>query len=337
MRLLALRAPLQSENMDFFQSIGRYLCDPVTAIRDQPSAALSAMDGFAIRFSDLPGPWSISGEVSAGSVPQAPLRAGDAMRIFTGAMLPENADTVLIQENAATHGTALHLTGAAPATRGANVRRRASDFAPTPTMREPEAVVDMDAERAEAFALEFIHGRTPPARWLARPAGVFHTWVNHQRLVALGDLPPWQRLLATASAPPLPVAVTAISGAKVHPTLMHGDFAPWNIRVTKERWIALDWERGETDGIPAWDWFHAVVQPAVLVQKAAPDAIIAQLARLLDSVEFGRYAKLTGMAGQERALALAYVGYCIRVTRQTEGLDRLTALEAMMQTRWFPA
>lgn len=128
-RLLALRAPLQSENMDFFQSIGRYLSDPVTAIRDQPSAALSAMDGFAIRFSDLPGPWSISGEVSAGSVPQAPLRAGDAMRIFTGAMLPENADTVLIQENAAMRGTTLHLTGAAPATRGANVRRRSSDFA----------------------------------------------------------------------------------------------------------------------------------------------------------------------------------------------------------------
>ena len=66
------------------------------------------------------------------------------MRIFTGAMLPENADTVLIQENAATHGTALHLTGAAPATRGANVRRRASDFA----AGDPERGAGISATRA---------------------------------------------------------------------------------------------------------------------------------------------------------------------------------------------
>ncbi len=212
------------------------------------------------------------------------------------------------------------------------LKQQAARFtAGVPQLRE-----QFNSERVAAFALEFVRGRTPSAKWLTRPAGVFHTWVNNQRLVALGELAAWRRLLASGHARPLPAAVTALSDAQVHPTLMHGDFAPWNIRVTKARWVALDWERGEADGIPAWDWFHAVVQPAVLVQHAAPDALISQLERVLDSVEFGRYAKLTRISGRERALALAYVGSCIRVIQQTEGGDRLAALEAAMQARWFP-
>eukprot|EP01034_Spumella_vulgaris_P009182 gene9182-11664_t len=53
------------------------------------------MDGYAIRFGDLPGPWTVIGESAAGAAPDRAVGAGQAMRIFTGAMLPDGADTVI--------------------------------------------------------------------------------------------------------------------------------------------------------------------------------------------------------------------------------------------------
>jgi molybdopterin molybdotransferase len=127
-RLFALRPPLAPETIAFSESLGRYLSQDITAERDQPAAALSAMDGYAIRFGDLPGPWRIVGEVAAGAAPSAPLGAGEAMRIFTGAILPDGADTVIIRENTAVDGTALTRTDGVPV-RGQHIRARASDFA----------------------------------------------------------------------------------------------------------------------------------------------------------------------------------------------------------------
>lgn len=133
-RLLALRAPLSPEKVAFSESLGRYLSDDVVASRDQPAAPLSAMDGYAIRHADLPGPWTVAGEVAAGAVAGAPLGPGDAMRIFTGAPLPDGADTVLIQEDVAVDGTTLTLTDPAPTLPGQHVRDRASDFATGATL-----------------------------------------------------------------------------------------------------------------------------------------------------------------------------------------------------------
>lgn len=128
-RLLALRAPLATENIAVSESLGRYLSQDVVASRDQPAAALSAMDGYAIRFADMPGPWTITGEVAAGAAPEQTVGAGEAMRIFTGAMLPAGADTVIVQEDVAAAGATLTLTGDGPGAAGRHIRARAGDFA----------------------------------------------------------------------------------------------------------------------------------------------------------------------------------------------------------------
>ena len=128
-RLLALRSPLSPEKVAFSESLGRYLPEDVVALRDQPAAPLSAMDGYAIRSADLPGPWTVTGEVAAGAVPERPVGPGEAMRIFTGAMLPDGADTVILQEDAAAADGQLTLTGDNPGPHGAHIRDRASDFA----------------------------------------------------------------------------------------------------------------------------------------------------------------------------------------------------------------
>src|SRR3546814_4185920 len=83
----------------------------------------------AIRFDDLPGPWAVVGESAAGAAPDRSVGPGEAMRIFTGALLPPGADTVIVQEDVAREGDALTLTRDGPGTRGRHIRPRAADFA----------------------------------------------------------------------------------------------------------------------------------------------------------------------------------------------------------------
>ena len=127
-RALALATPLPRCDVLLTEALGHWLAAPIAARVDHPFADLSAMDGYAICFDDLPGPWAVIGESAAGGVPNASVGSGEAMRIFTGAPVPEGADTVLIQEEAEREGDALRLTGEGPPRLGAHVRRQGEGF-----------------------------------------------------------------------------------------------------------------------------------------------------------------------------------------------------------------
>jgi molybdopterin molybdotransferase len=128
-RLLALAAPLPVEHVPLVDAVGRWTAEPVVARRNQPAHDLSAMDGYAIRFAERPGPWTVVGESAAGAALDRALGAYEAARIFTGAPLPGGADSVLIQEEAARDGNGLAMTGEGPLRIGGNVRPQAIDFA----------------------------------------------------------------------------------------------------------------------------------------------------------------------------------------------------------------
>ncbi|MCW6535281.1 molybdopterin molybdotransferase MoeA [Sphingomonas lycopersici] len=127
-RLLALAPAIPAETVPLAAAAGRYLRAPATARRTQPAADLSAMDGYAIRFADLPGPWQVIGESAAGRDFAGTVAPGEAVRIFTGAAMPGGADTVLVQEEARRDGATLHLAGEGPTRRARNVRARGLDF-----------------------------------------------------------------------------------------------------------------------------------------------------------------------------------------------------------------
>ncbi len=128
-RILALGVPVAVETVALLNAAGRWAASDVTARRTQPARDLSAMDGYAIRFSDIPGPWRVIGESAAGLPFVGSVSAGEATRIFTGAAVPDGADTVIIQEEVARDGDALTLTGDGPPHQGAHIRRGGSDFA----------------------------------------------------------------------------------------------------------------------------------------------------------------------------------------------------------------
>ncbi|MBO9622879.1 MAG: molybdopterin molybdotransferase MoeA [Sphingomonas sp.] len=126
--LLALAGRVGVETVPLADAAGRWTAEPVVARRTQPSADLSAMDGYAIRFADMPGPWTVIGESAAGRAFAGSVVAGQAVRIFTGAPLPAGADTVMVQEEAGREGARLTLEGEGPPFAGRNVRRRGLDF-----------------------------------------------------------------------------------------------------------------------------------------------------------------------------------------------------------------
>ena len=126
-RLLALGHPLPAEDVPAAACAGRWLARDVIALRDQPWADLSAMDGYAIRAAEWPGPWRVTGQSTAGGAIPSPLQPGESCRIFTGAPLPQGADTVLIQEDAEVSDAVLRANGSALPV-GRNVRPAASDF-----------------------------------------------------------------------------------------------------------------------------------------------------------------------------------------------------------------
>ena len=127
-RVLALTAPLPAIELPLIDAVGHYLAENVIARRTQPAADLSAMDGYAIRFAELPGPWRVVGESAAGVPFDSVLGGGEAARIFTGAYVPVGADCILVQEEAAIEGWRLLLSGEGPAGVGAHIRRVGDDF-----------------------------------------------------------------------------------------------------------------------------------------------------------------------------------------------------------------
>lgn len=121
--------PLPARTLPLAAAAGRILAADLSARLDQPPADMSAMDGYALRAADLPGPLAIVGEAAAGHAYPHPLREGEAVRIFTGAPLPAGADAVLIQEEATAEAGRLSPGADALLSAGAHVRRRAADFA----------------------------------------------------------------------------------------------------------------------------------------------------------------------------------------------------------------
>lgn len=155
-RLLALAAPLPIEHVDMAGALGRYLAEPLRARRTQPAFDLSAMDGYAVAPGELAGPWEVAGESAAGHPSDIAVAPGRAIRISTGAILPEGAGAVILQEDLRRDGSRLELTGEAPAPPHKHIRRKGMDFAEHDEVLAPGARIG-PAQLALAIAAGHTH------------------------------------------------------------------------------------------------------------------------------------------------------------------------------------
>lgn len=171
-RILGAVSPLPGEPVALEHAFRRTLAEAVAARRTQPPFDVSAMDGYAVRSADLAPDvlLTIIGESPAGHAFRGKVGPGEAVRIFTGAPVPDGADTILIQENARPEGRTVRALQTEPT--GRHIRRAGLDFA--------------------AGALLLAAGRRLDARDLALAAAMNHpTLPVHRRprvaVLATGD------------------------------------------------------------------------------------------------------------------------------------------------------
>ena len=115
------------ERVSLQAAAGRVLAEDVRAPEELPPWTASAMDGFAVRASDVPGELRVIETVPAGGVPKHTVRAGEATRIMTGAPVPEGADAVVMVEDTDGEGDAVKVRVAASP--GQHLRPRGSEVA----------------------------------------------------------------------------------------------------------------------------------------------------------------------------------------------------------------
>jgi len=116
---------LESEDVPIADAAGRVLTADARATVDLPPFASSAMDGFAVRAADTPGTMPVVERLAAGRPATRPLRAGEAMGIATGAVVPDGADAVIPLEYVVEHDNAIGIADAVEA--GSHVRPQGGD------------------------------------------------------------------------------------------------------------------------------------------------------------------------------------------------------------------
>jgi len=160
--VLAGAEPLPEEMVALDQAFHRVLARDVAARRTQPPEAMSAMDGYAVRAADaatIDSQLTIIGEVAAGRPFAGSVGAGEAVRIFTGGVVPAGADAVVIQEDTVADGKRITIKEAAHP--GRHIRRAGVDFAEGDVLlRKGARLIDRDL----ALAAAMNHPQLPVSR-----------------------------------------------------------------------------------------------------------------------------------------------------------------------------
>jgi hypothetical protein len=187
-----------------------------------------------------------------------------------------------------------------------------------------------------AFATDYYPGASPNDD--AGMEVLFHSWLQPGPAQPIENFDAWRELETQAgSAAPdaWPPIRAALAGNRICSTLHHGDFAPWNIRAINSQDLqAFDWERGNLQGIPGWDWFHFVVQTSILARRHSVERVAAELEELLRSPRFEKFADAAGISSMVKPLVLAYLLHHRWVVQPLEGGQQVDALFALLAARW---
>ena len=140
--LFNLAKPVGTERVGLSDAAGRVLVEDATALRDQPPFSASAMDGYAVAGPVAGGEcYTVIGEAAAGTAYAGEVKSGQAVRIFTGAPVPQGCDTVVIQEDVTRSGDDITVTGNH---RGTNIRPAGGDFKIGHALKAPRRLTPSD-------------------------------------------------------------------------------------------------------------------------------------------------------------------------------------------------
>ncbi|WP_445500750.1 molybdopterin molybdotransferase MoeA [Microvirga sp. G4-2] len=160
--LASVEQPVSIEHVPLKHCAGRALAEDVSALRDQPPFPASAMDGYALRSVDVdrvPATLQMIGTSAAGQRFSGTVGSQQAVRIFTGAPLPDGADTIVIQEDTEVSGDRV-IVKEQPR-HGQHIRKAGLDFAAGDVLLQAGLCLDA---RHIALAAAMGHGTLPVRR-----------------------------------------------------------------------------------------------------------------------------------------------------------------------------
>jgi molybdopterin molybdotransferase len=160
--LASVDKPVEIEHVPLSQCAGRALAEDVAASRDQPPFPASAMDGYAVRSADIvqiPATLHVIGESAAGQRFPGVVEEQQAVRIFTGAPLPDGADAVVLQEDTQASGD--RVTVKEQPRSGQHIRKAGLDFSAGDVLLQAGLCLD---SRHIALAAAMGHGTLPVRR-----------------------------------------------------------------------------------------------------------------------------------------------------------------------------
>lgn len=160
--LAGVSGPTDAERLPLTECAGRTLAADICALRDQPPFPASAMDGYAVRAADIgqiPASLAVIGTSAAGSRFSGTVGPGQAVRIFTGAPLPDGADSIVIQENTQASDGRVTVTEASSPYR--HIRQAGLDFKAGERLLSAGTRLD---SRHIALAAAMGHGEIPVRR-----------------------------------------------------------------------------------------------------------------------------------------------------------------------------
>jgi len=142
--------PLHPVALPLQEAAGLTLAEDILSPYNIPAYPQSSMDGYAFAFEEGRSTYELEGEMAAGSRQQFTLLPGKAIRIFTGAAVPNGADTVLVQEKARVENGLLHLPDT-PLQKGDNVRPIGSEI-------QIDALALCKGDRLQPASIGFLAG-----------------------------------------------------------------------------------------------------------------------------------------------------------------------------------
>jgi molybdopterin molybdotransferase len=184
--LFELTPRLAAETVSLREAAGRVLAQDVVATRDQPPFPASAMDGYATAEGESGTALRVVGEAAAGHRFARALFAGEAVRIFTGAPVPDGADRVVIQEDVERDGDEIRITETTPP--GSHIRPSGTDFLAGARLTAPRRLSSSDiALLASMNAAAPVVARKPRVAIIA----------TGDELVSPGEMPGPDQIIAS--------------------------------------------------------------------------------------------------------------------------------------------
>ena len=174
----------------------------------------------------------------------------------------------------------------------------------------PQCRQCFEIENGAAYVVELVKGRSPRGSVDDKLVfGILMRWLDTGTETNVTELDCWKSLEEKLDKEMMD-SLDKLADTQVVSPVMHGDFAPWNIKIgSGNRVKVLDWEYTEVSGMPGWDWLHYHVQRMNLVSGKSAEIIVSSCRVLMGSDPMCTYLDQAGIHGLEDELLGSYLLY----------------------------